>query len=118
MSTFQRPASLKFPSIFYTFKAKDKNSENIVEYRVQDLPTERFGEALDLLVKHFLPDEALNICRGLMNSPAGVEEHRQLWAEMLKLRLTIACFKGDELVGVNVMAVNSKDDPKDELNVS
>jgi hypothetical protein len=121
MSTFKRPASLALPTTYYTFKAKNKESDEIVEYRVQDLPEERFEDALDLLVKHFLPDEELNISRGLPDSPEGVKEHRELWAEMIKKKLSIACFKNDgssELVGVNVLVVNSKDDPEEEPDVS
>jgi hypothetical protein len=121
MATFRRPASLEFPTTYYTFKAKDKGSDEVIEYRVQDVPEDRYDEAVDMLVNHFMPDEVLNICRGLWKSPDGVREHREVWIKMIKRKLSIACFKNDdsdELVGVNILVVSSKNDFGEELNVS
>jgi hypothetical protein len=121
MSLFKRPASLALPTTFYTFKAKDIGSDDIVEYRVQDLPESQFDAAIVLLETHFLPDEELCTSSGLSKSPAATKEMRAFWIKMLHERLSIACFKNDqsnELVSVNVLVVSSKDDPKDASVVS
>ncbi|KAG5684339.1 hypothetical protein PVAND_013574 [Polypedilum vanderplanki] len=120
MSTFKRPANLEFPKTYYKFNLKNKTTGEIEKYRVQDLPEDRFEDALDLMVNHFLPDEEINISRGLLKSQEGIKEHRELWAEMINQKFSIACFKDDgsnELVGVNVLNVCSKDDIEEKLNI-
>jgi hypothetical protein len=121
MPAFKRPASLNFPTIYYTFEAKDRESNKVVEYRVQDLPQTDYKEALSMLEHFFLPDEEICVSRGLLRSPVGIKEVTAFWSEMLNERLSIACFRKDEsneLVAINVFVVSSKDDPKDETVVS
>lgn len=117
MSKFKRPENLTFPHTYYTFKAKDKNSDDVIEYRVQDLPEEYYEEAIDFMVKYFLPDETFCSSRNLSNNPNAVEAFCSFWYDSLKHKLSIACFRNDgseELVGANVLIVSSKDDPEDE----
>ena len=120
MYKYKRPESLDFPQIYYTFNVKDKNSDKIVEYRVQDVPVKYFELVADFMVNHFLPDETLCASRSVPEKPTAVEEFRTFWLETLKEKTSIGCFKNDEsdeLVGANVLLVNSKDD-KNEDNVS
>lgn len=116
MSKFQRPESLSFPHVYYTFKAKDKDSDSIVEYRVQDLPEEFYDSALELIVKHFLPEETFCMCKKISESTMSVKANRDFYRETFKNRLSIACFKNDgsdeSLVAVNVLVVKSKKDEK------
>lgn len=116
----KRPEALEFPQVYYTFKAKDKNSDNIVEYRVQDLPEDLYGETVDFMVKYFLPDETFCSSRNIPNNPCAIESFRELWHDSLKQKLSIGCFKNDgsdEFVGANVLVLYSKDDPKDDTKV-
>lgn len=118
MPKFVRPPSLRFPQIYGAFKSKDKDSDDIVDYVIQDLPEEYFDEALDLLINDHLPDETLHLCRGVADIEEAISEAREDWRKKLNFRLSIACFRSDgeddELVGVNVLAVASKDDEIDE----
>lgn len=62
MSEWKRPEHLPYPSVWLRFKAKkSKDSDELVDYRVQDLPEERFEEALQHMIDNFLHDE--NTCR-------------------------------------------------------
>jgi hypothetical protein len=120
MFKYKRPESLSFPQIYYKFNAKDKNSDNIVEYRVQDLPEEYFEQTVDFMVKYFIPDETLCMSLGISRKAAPIKEFSDFWMCALKEKLSIACFKNDgseEFVGANVLLVSSKDDI-DEENVS
>lgn len=120
MSKFKRPEKLSFPQIYYTFKAKDKNSENLIEYRVQDMPEEYFEQALEFMVKYFLPDETFCSSRDIPNKPSAVAEICEFWRDALKHRLSIACFRNDgsdELVAANVLMVSSKDDPVTDTKI-
>jgi len=120
MPEFVRPESLSFPQIYHTFKAKSKAGDEIAEYRVQDLPEEHYEQVVKLMVKHFIPDEALCVCKKIAENEMCVRAMSDSWREILKHRLSIGCFVNDcsnELVGVNVLAVNSIKDPKDESEV-
>jgi GNAT superfamily N-acetyltransferase len=120
MFKYKRPESLTFPQTYYKFNAKDKNSDKIVEYRVQDLPEEYFEQAVNFMVKYFIPDETLCMSLGIPSKAAPIKEFSDFWMGALKEKLSIACFKNDgseELVGANVLLVSSKDDI-DDANVS
>lgn len=120
MPKFVRPESLSIPQIYYTFKAKDKNSDRIVEYRVQDLPESFYDKALDLIVEHFLPEETFCSCKKIHETPESVQAIRGFYKETLNNKLAIACFKKGndaELVGVNVLVVKSKNDEKSQADV-
>lgn len=57
--TWRRPETSEFPKIWSTFKAKDIDSDELVEYRIQDLPESRFEDALDFLVEILSKSEPL-----------------------------------------------------------
>lgn len=118
---FVRPESLAIPTTYYTFKAKLRNSDEVIEFRVQDLPEDRFEEALEMLRTHFIPDESMCSGRGVHNDPKSIKILCDVWTEVFKQRLSIACFRNDgcdDLVGVNVFTVFDKNDPKERIDVS
>lgn len=112
MPKFTRPASLKFPQIYGTFKAKDKDSDSTVDYLIQDLPEDYFEEALNLLVNVFLPDEALYSCRGVSADADAIKEVREFWSAKLAMKTSLACFRegSKDLAGLYVLAVYSDGD--------
>jgi GNAT superfamily N-acetyltransferase len=110
MFTFKRPESLKIPQVYHKFKAKDKNSDEIVDYQVQDLLEEDFERALDLMVKFYLPDEPFAISMKVCANEEAVEDFRRFWRTILEERFTLACYKSNELVAVNMLVVCSRDD--------
>lgn len=112
MCAFRRPESLTFPQVYSTFKGKDKTSNKIIEYRIQDLPAEFFDQAVDFMTKYFLPDETLCSAIDITSKPGAVQAIRDLWCNSLKKNLTLSCFRNDtsELVGLNVLVVKLKAD--------
>lgn len=54
-----RPRTAEFPKIWTTFHARDIDSEKIVEYRIQDLPENRFADAVEHMVSNYLKDEPM-----------------------------------------------------------
>jgi len=109
---YTRPAELKFPTVYYTFQAKDKGSDELVNYRVQDVPEEYFDRVIDLLTKYYLTEETLCITKKLSDDEKVANEMKALIMGILKRKLSLACFRegSDDLVGVNVMSVAYKDD--------
>ncbi|XP_058456539.1 uncharacterized protein LOC131433932 [Malaya genurostris] len=110
-----RPANVPYPSVWHTFKAKDIDSDRLVNYVVQDLPEERFTDAVNHMLGIFIYDEPMCRAKKLAEDPASVESIRVLWQEMVKQRLVLVCFRegSDEIVGVNMTYAASKDDSKD-----
>lgn len=118
MAKFRRPENLDFPHVYYTFRAKDKNSDNLIEYRVQDLPEEFYDQTIDFMVKYFLPDETFCASRDVPKKPNAIKAFSEFWRESLKEKLSIGCFRNDgsdDLVGATVLSVSSKDDPENDL---
>lgn len=61
---WNRPESSEFPRVWCTFKAYDNNSDEIVEYRIQDLPESRFQDGIDFMAQHFCRDEPISDALG------------------------------------------------------
>lgn len=63
---WKRPESSEFPRVWRTFKAKDIDSDAVVEYHVQDLSKSRFDDALDFMVSIFSKSEPLCEAYGMV----------------------------------------------------
>lgn len=131
-SKWKRPQTVPFPSIWRRFKAKDVETGELVNYCVQDLPEDRYEEAVQLLVEHFLKDEPMckaggecNPCNsihvarviailsylsGATDDPQSVAGFSNAWRMILQDRISLVCFKenSDEIVGINVLKLCCK----------
>lgn len=113
---FKRPEHIEFPHTYYTFKVKSRDSGEIIEFRVQDLPDDKFEEALEMLKTHFLPDESFCSAKGVDKDPNSTKIICDIWKKLMKAHLSIACFRNDgsdNLIAVNCLTVLSKDDPEE-----
>lgn len=61
---WKRTDTFEYPKVWHTFKAKDIDSDNLVEYRIQDLPESRFQEGIDFMAENFCKYEPLNEALG------------------------------------------------------
>jgi hypothetical protein len=59
---WQRSSGLVFPVQYYKFVTRDKDSDELVEYRVEDIPESRYAEACRFMVEHFVPYEPETCC--------------------------------------------------------
>ena len=111
MTSFKRPSNLPFPTIYHKFLAKDKDSDNFVEYRIQDLLEEDYENGIDMMISEYCPEESFNKCRGVSSNTEAVKEKRNIWRKHIHKRLSVGCYKSDEsneLVGVCVFSVHVK----------
>lgn len=117
--TFKRPDSLIFPQIYHRFQAKSRDSHDVVNYVIKDVPADRYEEAIEFMLKFFVGDEMVCTVAGLANRPVAVQEFRTLYKANFNLKLSIACFceTNDELVAVNILKVLSRDDLKVDFMV-
>lgn len=106
--SWKRPENIKFPTVWYTFEAKDLNSDNLVEYRVQDLPVERFDDAINYMTSFFIPDEPMCETRDLASDEVSVKSFQDIWRSFLEQQITLVCFKegSNEIIGLNILGIN------------
>lgn len=63
--SWRRPSNVPFPCTWHTFKAKDVDSDGLVDYTVEDLPEERNDEAIQHMIEYYLHGEPLAKSKGL-----------------------------------------------------
>lgn len=117
MMKFTRPTNLLFPTTYRRFQAKDKDSNEIIEYRIQDLLEEDYEIGIDMMISEYCPEESFNRCRGVSNSPEALAEKRIFWRSKLDQKLSVGSYKGNELVGVCILTVHVKNENEDPLEV-
>lgn len=110
MPGWKRPESVPFPSVWLKFKAKDIDSDDLIEYRVQDMTETDFEVAFDHMNTYFLKDEVMNDAMELWKDEVGIKDLYKIWKEMVKQRLSLACFKenSNEMVGCNILYMSEK----------
>lgn len=54
-----RPESTEYPKVWHRFMARDLNSDNLVEYRIEDLCIENANAAYEHMRQNYLKDEPI-----------------------------------------------------------
>jgi hypothetical protein len=106
--------------VYYNFSARDENSDKEVKYNVQDVLEEDFDRAVEILIKHYLPEEPLCLGRNFSEKPEDVEFMGNFYKNLLLMKLSLGCYKegSNELVGVNIMDVKFADEEENhEVNI-
>lgn len=110
-----RPKEVPYPSVWHSFQARDVDSDRMVNYVVQDLPEERFEEAINHMLGIFIYDEPTCNAKKLAEEPQSVKEIGDIWRELVQQRMALVCFRegSDEIAGLNMTYVSCKDDKQD-----
>ena len=58
--SWSRPADAPYPVTWSTFKAKDCDSDDLVEYEIRDVTSEHFEEAFHLMATDYMLNEPMN----------------------------------------------------------
>lgn len=66
---WKRPDLVEHPKVWHTFKAKDVDSDELVEYRIQDIPSERVDEVFEHMINNYIQDEPIGQALGLYSFP-------------------------------------------------
>ena len=120
-TTWKRPESLDFPKCYYKFQAVDSDDVNqLVEYRVEDIPEHRYVEAVDFMIKYFVPFEPKLISRNGKDDPLVIEDYYNKFMYGIKQKISVGCFKAgsNEFIGVNIMEVLGRNVEKDSFKVT
>ncbi|XP_055315376.1 uncharacterized protein LOC129575577 isoform X2 [Sitodiplosis mosellana] len=103
-----------YPNVWLEFNAKEsKNSDRIIKYRIQDLPEDRFDDAIQHIIDDFLLDAPITKFFGAATNKKYVEDYLRSCRWKLPNKTTLVCFRegSDEIVGLNVTYVSVKNDP-------
>lgn len=60
MNKFKRLETVPYPNIWHRFKAQDCDSDKIVNYIIQDIPEDRFEEAIEQMIHSYCYEEPTN----------------------------------------------------------
>lgn len=129
---WKRPETLEYPKIWHTFKARDLDSDKLVEYRIQDLPLDRIDDAFEHMFAYYVREEPIGQVLGKstaiiiqikrfyskylfgdgVKDPKHLEDYKSSWQPMIEQKLPLVCFKAgsDEIVGMNMLFVITKED--------
>ena len=107
LDVWQRPSELFFPVKYYKFVTRDKDSDKLVEYCIEDIPESRYEEACRFMLKHFVPHEPKLVARNGQSDPLVLEDYYNKYMNGIKQKVSVACFKrgSDDFVGVNILEV-------------
>lgn len=103
--SWSRPHDIKFPQVWSQFEARDVNG-SVVHYRIQDLPEDRFHEAMYFMQRYHMESEVLRV-KKVRDEPVSFSEITERWWDCLRQRVTLVCFEenSDEIIGLNVLGV-------------
>lgn len=116
-----RPASVEYPKIWHTFKARDVDSDDLVEYRIQDLPQSRAEDAYKHMYDGYVQDQPIiQQFTDLEDKLVYYNDFKMGWQAMVDQKLPLVCFKdgSDDIVGMHFIFVCSRKDKFDEVFMS
>lgn len=61
---WKRPKTIAYPKVWHRFMARDLNSNNLVEYRIEDLVEERVEDAFQHMRDFYFRDEPVSAALG------------------------------------------------------
>jgi hypothetical protein len=106
MERWERPSNLEFPTTYAKFT---RNGE---EYRIEDIPEDRYEEACEFMLKHFVPYEPKLVSRNGKDDPLVLDDYFNMYMSGLRQKVSVACFKdkSNDFVGISILEVLGRND--------
>lgn len=107
MSKWSRPEYLEHPKVYRKWISDDLVNTKTVEYRIQELPRDRFEDGVEFLLKHYCTTEPMLESKEAAKDPEFIEDISNYFRYIFGKEITIACFKktSDEILGISLMDV-------------
>ena len=97
-----------------TFNAFDIDGSSSVTFEIKFIQENHYDEAINFMNEFFLADEPMARVRNFKDDHESMIENSAGWREILKDKISIACFKrtkdDEEIVAVNFLYVKRKSD--------
>lgn len=118
VTKYKRPEDSLYPQLYHSFKAKARDSDELVEYFVEDLTEQHFGKAIELILKYFTLEEPFQ--QAIKFAEKQPELFKIYFTGIFKERVSLACFVSGsyEMVALNALKVETKgiDRPFEVMN--
>ncbi|CAD1474771.1 unnamed protein product [Heterotrigona itama] len=104
------------PKVWNIVEIKLKNAETPIRFTIQEIPEDRYEEAIKHMCKYFIADEPMCKCMNGINDPEYVKSFEQIWRTLINHGLSIAAFTEDPnggkpiIAGLNVLTLSFKDE--------
>ncbi len=118
--SWKRPENIAHPQVWLRFQAPDPDfGGKLVEYRVQDLPVDRFEDAINFMAGYYLESSPMISSTDISLDKAAVQEFKDGSWGVVNQKMTLVCFKenSDEIVGLNFLIVFNKEESHDPPKV-
>lgn len=105
VTKFERSGILFNPQVYHSFKLTNKDTNEVEEYLVQDLPQEQVEEAAEFMIEHYVRHETFQKAARVPKAAL-----MQFYRFILQQKVSLACFNKNsgDLVGLNALTVKSK----------
>ena len=109
---WKRPDSVEYPKVWHRFKARDLNSDQLIEYRIEDLVESKAEEAFQHMRENYLVDEPLRQALGGYDDIDHMKDFEHAWRSIIAQKMPLVCYRegSDEIVGLSWTFVTHKDD--------
>ncbi|XP_055616763.1 uncharacterized protein LOC129762485 [Toxorhynchites rutilus septentrionalis] len=106
-----RPEEPPIPTVWYTFEAKDAESDRLVTYRVEDLTEDRYDDVIKHYRENFVEDAPFCQNKRISCDDLAMAEIVVLCKWCFEQKMTLVCYKegSDEIVGANLLYVETSD---------
>ncbi|XP_025994415.1 uncharacterized protein LOC105207188 isoform X2 [Solenopsis invicta] len=108
------------PKVWKTIEKKDKDGK-VMKFTIQEIPEDRYEEAVQHMCNYFLADEVTCACLNAKNDPLFVHDVSTIWRLLLAEGISIAAYLDNPnggkpiLAGMNALGVDNKDQ-KDSIS--
>lgn len=116
---WQRPEGSN-PVCYYKFVSGNEKCDKLVEYKIRDIPENRYEEACKFMLSYFVPYEPKLVARNAQNDQSVLDDCHYVYMRALQQKVSVACFKrgSDEFVGINILEVLERDRQTNDNNCS
>lgn len=108
------------PVCYYKFVSGDAKCDKLVEYKIQDIPENRYDEVGKFMLSYYVPYEPKLVARNAQNDQDALDDCYNVYMRALKQNISVTCFKrgSDEFVGINILEVLARDYKNNDNNCS
>jgi ribosomal protein S18 acetylase RimI-like enzyme len=108
------------PKVWQLIKKTDKNGK-LMKFTVQEIPEDRYEDAVQHMCTYFLADEPTCNCLNSINDPLFVQDISTIWRLLFAEGISIAAFTDNPnggkpiIAGMNALGIDTKDQ-KDSIS--
>ncbi|KAL0893246.1 hypothetical protein ABMA27_014847 [Loxostege sticticalis] len=111
--------------VWSRFTVKSKDGE--LKFRIQDMPSDRLEDVINIFVKYFVPEETAHKAAGIYKNEDAIAESKEFVSEMMvdivkEPHNVLICCKDDdddivgEIIAASLTTIARKDDPDEDMN--